>query len=89
MNILNRIPAITRKGKIEETMGEMEILQEMLFHALMTKGPLTKHQRVTVLKRLVDQVKNHSENELMEDNKKIVESENLLDVIKGIMLFNL
>ena len=87
--LFRSIPALVRKDEIDSTKIEMEILKNTLYDSWKSRGPLTKEQRMTVLKDLVEQVKKESEIELEEDKTKVVSSENILDIVKGIQLFGL
>lgn len=89
INLWKRRRVIQRRDKIDAIQLEMQHLKDVLHTALLERGNLSTVQRMTVLRDLVEEVKEENSKKLMEDAEKMSESEKSNDILQGIMLFNL
>lgn len=89
INLLRKRRVIRRRERIDTVQLEMRHLKEILHTALLERGNLNTVQRMTVLRDLVDDIKEENSKKLREDAEKMGESEKSNDILRGIMLFNL
>ena len=87
--IQNRFNAYTRRNEIKDTVSEMDWLQDTLYQALTGRGPLNGPQRMEVLKRLVEQIKEEKHQGLSVLKEQTVGTEIEVDTLKSISFFNL
>lgn len=83
---ISRFQAFNRKGRIQDTIAEMDFIQDNLYDTLMNVGGISQEQRMTVLKNLVAQVKKANSQEVIQNEVNLNESEKAKDVLRNIML---
>lgn len=87
--IKNRFKAKARKNEMDNTISEMEWLEDTLYQALTGRGPLTGPQRMKVLKNLVEKVKEEKKQGLSRLKEQTVGTEIEVDTVRSISFFNL